>query len=112
MRAVIASLLDLPLDQVPHFAKIHAEGGENFWVQVADFCASHGYAFVSTRGTRFFWSDEAIYHGISGPSPRGSGELRHSVVGNFGYLAHDPHPSRAGLAGGPSDWEYFFLVKP
>lgn len=51
-----------------------------------------------------------IYHEISGPSPRGNG-VYHAVVGRNGEVVHDPHPSRAGLAGDPATWEYCYLVK-
>lgn len=109
MRAVIAALLDLPLSDVPHFAQIDADKKGNFWLLVAEFCRTHGYSFVTIRG-KFLWSEDVIYHGISGRSPRNSSG-HHAVVGMNGRIHHDPHPSRAGLAGDPNDWEFYFLVR-
>lgn len=110
MRAVIASLLDLPLADVPHFAAVEEAGGENFWLHVAGFCRAKGYSYVCLNAARFFWADDAIYHGITGPSPRGNGTT-HIVVGRNGKVFHDPHPSRAGLAGDPNEWRFDFLVR-
>lgn len=110
MRACIASLLELPIADVPHFAQIDAEGKGDFWFAVTAFCRSKGYAFVTMRG-RFVWSEDPIYHVIAGPSPRGNG-VYHAVVGLNGQVHFDPHPSRAGLAGDPSGWTFDLLVKP
>jgi hypothetical protein len=59
---------------------------------------------------RFVWADDAIYHVISGPSPRIKGG-HHAVVGCNGRVSFDPHPSRAGLAGDPSEWHFSMLVR-
>lgn len=107
MRAVIASLLDLPLARVPHFAQLDADGEGNFWIMLAEFCRSHGYSFVIMHG-RFGWSEDVIYHGIGGPSPR---DGYHAVVGRNGQIVHDPHPSQAGLGGEPSEWQHYLLVR-
>jgi hypothetical protein len=109
MRAVIASLLDLPISDVPHFAQVDADGGKNFWLHLAEFCRAHGYAFASFKGG-FVWAEDAIYHGITGPSPRIPGGY-HAVVGCNGRIVHDPHPSKAGLAGDPSEWKFELLVR-
>jgi hypothetical protein len=109
MRACVASLLDLPITDVPHFAQIDAEGNGDFWLMVAEFCRKHGYAFVTMAG-RFVWSEDPIYHIIAGPSPRGHG-VHHAVVGRNGQVFFDPHPSRAGLAGDPRDWKFDLLVR-
>lgn len=110
MRACIASLLELPIADVPHFAQLDADGKGDFWFAVTAFCRSHGFAFVTVRG-QFVWAEDAIYHIIAGPSPRGNG-THHAVVGLNGRIHFDPHPSRAGLAGDPADWTFDFLVRP
>ncbi len=109
MRAVMASLLELPIASVPHFAQLDADGTGNFWLLLAEFCRDKGYSFVSLSDSRFFWADDAIYHIIEGPSPRIQGG-HHVVVGRNGQVHFDPHPSRAGLAGDPSEWKFAFLV--
>lgn len=109
-RAVIASLLDLPISEVPHFYRDEEEGGDPFWTGVVKFCRTHGYNYVSTKPDIFLWSGGAVYHEISGPSPRGNG-VYHAVVGCNGKIEHDPHPDKTGLAGDPSKWKYAFLVR-
>lgn len=101
LQAVIASLLELPLDQVPHFVQDHVEsdGEEDWWDSLV--------AFVRTQG----WNPHAAhpvtdYPGqhlfVSGPSPRGKGDdgLWHVVIYRNGRMVHDPHPDRTGLRGG------------
>lgn len=108
-RAVLASLLDLPISEVPHFAQDQADGKSEFWPAVSDFCRGKGFVFAMFHG-EFHWSEDAVYHGISGPSPRGNG-VYHTVVGCNGKIFHDPHPSRAGLDGDPSEWKFDFLIR-
>lgn len=111
MRAVLGSLLDIPIVDVPHFAQLDADGAGNFWIMVAEFCRSHGYAFAMFKGGRFSWSEDAVYHGIGGVSPRDPNG-HHAVVGRNGQVFHDPHPTRDGLAGDPADWYFYFLTRP
>lgn len=110
-RAVIASLLDLPIADVPHFLQEAKGDAYDFWKGIRDFCRSHGFLYVRMKGDCFevLFSDK-VYHQITGPSPRGGG-IYHAVVGCNGRVVHDPHPSKDGLAGDPSTWTYAFLVK-
>lgn len=108
MRACLASILDLPREQVPHFAQLDAEGKGHFWEMVAEFVRECGYSIVTVRG-QYVWSQDDIFHIIGGPSPRFVGGF-HAIVGRNGQPFHDPHPSRAGLAGDPSEWKFDFLV--
>lgn len=83
LQAAVASLLDVPLDEVPHFAE-KAE-----WRSALNsFARSRGY-FVHTR----------VLHppdfGLAvGPSLRSPA---HAVVVRDRAIVWDPHPSRAGL---------------
>lgn len=108
-RAVIASLMDLPIAEVPHFN----ESGDatEFWELLQGFCNSRGYHYIEMKAASFFaWgSDLDIYHEISGPSPRFPGAF-HAVVGKNGQIFFDPHPDGTGLAGDPSEWKFTFLV--
>ena len=112
-RAVIASLLDLPIALVPHFLK-EANGDTTlFWNKLQLFCGSQGFAYLTMRATsgyRFHGLGARVYHEIAGPSPRGNG-LLHAVVGLDGKIVFDPHPSKAGLAGDPNTWEHSYLVR-
>ena len=110
-RAVIASLLSLPIEDVPHFGEISKGDPEAFWTSLQEFCESKGYAYLTVparSGFAFYCGGEGVYHEICGPSPRG--DFLHVVVGCDGQIVHDPHPSRAGLAGDPATWTYSYLV--
>lgn len=112
-RAVIASLLDLPISKVPHFLADGKGDPVIYWESLQAFLQSKGYAWLvvpQKSGAAFFGAEGNIYHEISGPSPRGNG-VTHAVVGCNGYVAFDPHPTNAGLAGEPSEWEHAYLVK-
>jgi len=109
-RAVIASLLDLPISQVPHFAAI-ASDAINFWELVYDFVAYHGYDFLpGVKIEEYIIPGEDLYHQISGESPRNK-RVKHAVVGLNGNVFFDPHPSRAGLAGKPEHWSHSVIRK-
>lgn len=92
-QAAVASILDLPLEAVPNFH--HCEQG--FWQGVKDFIRSRGYAMLVLRSDHYNWwlSDSGVYYLAYGQSPRG---VQHAVIYRHGKLAHDPHPSRAGIA--------------
>lgn len=101
LQAVIASLLDLPLDAVPHFVQDHvdSDGCKDWWDSLVEFVRSHGwnpYAAVPVSD----YPDQHLF--VSGPSPRGVGDdgLWHVVIYRSGEMVHDPHPSREGLRGG------------
>lgn len=86
-QAAIASLLGLELDQVPNFIE---QGDGQFWPSFWKFLAARGLICIELSGERHF----DCYHLAYGPSPRG---VSHAVVYRYGALAHDPHPSRAGI---------------
>lgn len=112
-RAVIASLLDLPIEAVPHFLQEADGDPETYWKKLQGFVRSHGFVYLTVparSGVSFFGDDGEIYHEISGPSPRGNG-VSHAVVGCNGQIVFDPHPSRAGLTGDPATWDHAYLVK-
>lgn len=111
MRACIASLLDSPIAEVPHFLR-EAEGDPvGFWEGIYAFCEARGFDYSPVHPV----FDPAMarhvggFHTIGGPSPRGGGIL-HAVVGKNGHIVFDPHPSKAGLAGDPRKWTFDYLV--
>jgi hypothetical protein len=111
-RAVIASLLDLPINEVPHFLQLAKGNASDFYDLIDDFLRSKGFALLITASQPkpMVFSDIDYYHEISGPSPRGNG-LFHAVVGKNGQVFFDPHPSKAGLAGNPDEWQHGYLIK-
>src|SRR4051812_28515116 len=91
--ASIASILELPVEEVPNFC-----AHEDFIQRLNSWLAPRGFFYLEVQvaaGLKpeeiFMWAGSHI---ISGDGPRG---LRHSVVGFAGVIAHDPHPSGAGL---------------
>ena len=110
-RACIASLLELDINRVPHFG----ESGDDleFHLSLNSFLAKHGYFHLEVSRVDFddvwFEGSPDCYHLIYGRTCRGTW---HAVVGFNGEIAHDPHPSRAGLLESERDnWNFAFLVK-
>ena len=109
-QAAIASVLELPLDEVPHFATFDRD----WFKQSAPWFRQRGMirSFYREQALKDlswplylapgadFWGDR-VSHIVgalgAGPSPRGP--FRHVVVldPNTGDMIHDPHPSGAGV---------------
>ena len=101
--ACVATLLDLPLDRVPHFIEFgiaygdsqeveSASAGNNWWAMMLGFLAGHGLWVVELDKVTDAEVDEPVL--VAGMSPRG---VVHQVIYRSGRLWHDPHPSRAGV---------------
>ena len=111
-RAVIASLLDLPISEVPNFNQIAQGDPTVFYDQIQKFLQPFGYGWLTLApGVQhiFFGEGSDCYHEISGPSPRNNGW--HAVVGKNGSIEFDPHPEKSGLAGERHEWQMSYLVK-
>jgi hypothetical protein len=95
-QACVASLLDLQLDQVPHFAM---ESPHSWFRSTRRFVFQHTGFDLGCFVPKFPLTEPGQYVIGVGPSPRG--DFLHAVIldGTTGELAHDPHLSRAGLAG-------------
>lgn len=110
VRAVIASLLDLSIKDVPHFADTLQTDVYGFYDHIESFLEKQGKAIAwNAKPAYHLRKGQPQYHCISGPSPRGRG-VYHCVVGQDCEIAFDPHPSRAGLAGDPAEWQHGFLL--
>lgn len=105
-KTCIASLLDVPLDEVPHFLEL--EGEDGWWVGTQMFIKKH---LGQDTELRWWLSLEEVPKDIkvpgyliaAGDSPRG--DFQHAVIASVaGDTVHDPHPSRAGLKGIPNEW--------
>lgn len=103
-KTCIASLLELPMDEVPHFV----EFGDLWWDVTQTFIKSYAGEDKELR----WWEDiNEVPDGHeyligTGASPRG--DFQHAViVDRSKQVVHDPHPSRAGLAGDP---DTFFSI--
>ncbi|ARV77204.1 hypothetical protein FDI21_gp033 [Pseudomonas phage Noxifer] len=86
MQACVASLLNLPLADVPHF---HEDGCdvETFWERVEDWLADRHYLL------RYGHPEKTLCI-ASGKTVRGT---NHCVIMRDAELIHDPHPSRVGI---------------
>ena len=94
LQAALASYLDLPLAEVPHFVQDeHDHPGEPEWDSWARECQ-----WLRARGLHVVLGDPepGEYALASGPSPRSKG-IYHIVINLDGQLAHDPHPDGTGL---------------
>lgn len=90
-RACIASLMELPIEGVPHFVAI----GDS-WSTCQAWLAERGLAYTEAapRDAYGLLHIAGVHYLACGPSARG---FQHAVIERRGQLAHDPHPSRAGL---------------
>lgn len=87
LQAAVATLLGLPLYEVPHFVELDESWSE----ALAAYAHHHGYATVWTDGYH-----PAPEFGLAfGPTVR-STDTVHAITVHGGQH-WDPHPSRAGL---------------
>lgn len=120
MRAALASLLMIQPDRLPHFARWHYDDGltpEEVEYRRREFMRSeYGFDVItidpSQCEARILPATLCI---ASGESPRFPG-TGHDVVWRWdaqgGELAHDPHPSRAGIVGKPWQVQFWMPVEP
>lgn len=118
--ACIASILEVSLDEVPDEAYFWRPGMHPrkswpaYYESVMRWLAERNLTLVSVNVSNVLvdWTD--CWEILSGPSPRDP-KILHAVVGFAGKIAHDPHPSRAGLVeveGQHWSREYFVTVDP
>lgn len=94
LQAAVASIYELPIDAVPHFVQFEK------WGKALDlYVAGRGFGLTKLSAPEVPMGVPVLAFGTS---PRG--EWGHSVVWLDGAIAHDPHPSRAGLAGEPYEF--------
>lgn len=95
--ACLASLLELPLHDVPELG-----GDAVYESNLARYLAGQGCLYVLVRGPSnpergilaAMFNSGDVYHVIEGISPRGGS---HAVVGLNGKTVHDPHEDGGGL---------------
>ena len=107
--ACVATFLDIPLAQVPHFLEqgefVHKEalGRQGldpeipdvscWWAWWCGFMAGHRLGPVRLENVTDAEPGEIVF--VSGPTNRTA--LHHQVLYRDGELWHDPHPSRVGV---------------
>lgn len=119
--ACVASILELPLSEVPDEVDDWEPGMDprKSWVpyqkRIHQWLFDRGLVLIEVQAKHLnycgpleiFKSTHCI---LSGPSPRNP-EVQHAVVGLGNTIAHDPHPSRDGLVGDGNEWWYEFFVR-
>lgn len=84
LQASLASILELPLDSVPHFANIDSD---DWWQQLQTWCKQYGiypvYIPAENQASDAFQG----YHLVAVKTPCGSD---HMTVGKNGKIIHDP----------------------
>ncbi len=118
LTAVVASLLELPIDAVPNFVQDHVDHDAdewNWWTRLHRFIGEHGHEMHYLRSK---WGPtESVFpepvpgepYTVSGISPRDP-RIHHIVIYRDGEMVHDPHPDRTGLA--TIDDQYHWTLRP
>ncbi len=89
LQAAVASLLDLPLDAVPHFSSFV------WWTTAMELWARGRNLTVKTEEVTWESMPERRCI-VGGWSPRG---VQHVCIAEGGNIVWDPHPSSDGLEG-------------
>jgi len=107
-RACMASILEMPIEEVTHFAENDASPDE-FEERIDRFLAPLGLIHIKLWASKWDESKPDTYHMIYGETIRGT---YHAVVGLNGVMVHDPHPSNAGLLESKrGEWVHAFMAK-
>lgn len=98
MTACLASLLELPIEEVPYFAGM----GNEWHVPFFNFLNQYGYEYEglimpNRIGDMMNYEGVKGYVCVSGRSPRSHVKDGHMVIFKDGKLAHDPHPDGTGI---------------
>lgn len=120
-QSAFASILDLDINLVPHFADglldNSEENGEIYMDRINSWLKTLGLGLISfSVGPEYLtdWagslSEATEYYLISGWTER---ETYHVCVGKDGEVVHDPHPSKSGLLYPTEDrpWSFDIIVK-
>ncbi len=108
--ACVASLLELPLADVPNICAASSGPPEQWLERLNAWLRRYGLVAVLLDTADFF--DWSWFGGawciVSGKSERG---LLHATVWRDGQLVHDPHPSKSGICA-PESIVIFVALDP
>lgn len=110
LTAVVASLLDLPIEAVPNFVQDDVDHSNddpdwNWWTRLHRFIREHGHEMRYLRpvdsptcpeGSPFPDPEPGEFYAVVGISPRDPA-IHHIVIHRDGQMVHDPHPDGTGL---------------
>ena len=96
MQAVIASLMEFPIEAVPPFHKWFDVKPQGKWGEI-----QFEWLLMLGKEMNCLWEqpsdDDERYFYASGTSPRYDGRIRHACIWHKGKIVHDPHPDGTGL---------------
>lgn len=112
LSAVLASLLEMPIEDVPIFSS-------DSWIhELNDWLRPFGLAFLSIERFGEFahsWNIKGCHHELAGDSPRAVESWKsvgHATVAIDGKLEFDPHPSRSGIVDKNVTHGLFISLRP
>lgn len=119
LTAVVASLLELPIDAVPNFVQDDVDHGNedpewNWWTRMHRFVQSHGHAITVLRvkpEQEFPDPEPGEHYAVIGISPRDP-RIHHIVIYRDGQMVHDPHPDGTGLVEITDEWHWSLRPLP
>lgn len=111
VRASVATLLALPIEEVPHFVQV---AGDNWRPELGAWLSRIGMCCVEVPDSEVFYTypiGAGAFCMALGDGPRGH---RHAVVWDIenSSMLHDPHKSRAGLVGRPHSFVFLMSRDP
>lgn len=114
-RACVATVLEIPIEYVPHAC----DGSTWDWDAFQDWLANRGLQAIEIgfgNGGTIYPVRKPVRCIISGSSPRECVTGRHAVVGSLigidGFeLEHDPHPSQLWIDGEPTHATFFVRIE-
>lgn len=106
--AVVASLLDVPIEAVPNFVQIEVAGGPHWWWLLHRYLQLMGQQLVPIS----LRNPPAGFYAVGGLSARATEThpIHHLCVYRDGHLAHDPHPDGRGLLTEDNGWHLVHLA--
>jgi hypothetical protein len=105
MQACVASVFELPLEDVPNFMR---DGPDSFNRILNNWLSRRGLVSLDAR-----FEDEVTqdcYMIACGDSLRG--DVKHAVVYYNGKMVHDPHPDREGVKDEGLTYTLFVVKNP
>lgn len=93
--ACLASLFEVPIEEVPNFFDLAGEDDALWWGEVRNWLRVRGFGimFLDLPDPAFLAHFEGWFI-VSGKAARG---LDHATIWRDGKMVHDPHPSQCGL---------------
>jgi len=93
--ACLASVLDLPLSEVPNFFEIAPDDRDDWWEAVRIWLRKRNLGVLPINADwNIVRSMPGAYLIVAGMSPRGR---LHSTIWFNGEMVHDPHPEGGGI---------------